>query len=138
MDTIVVGTDHSPHGNAAVEKALRLAIAFDATLHIVTAVHVVRIPELSGAGFLELDHSEEVSRRTRELADSLADRVKVTTAIVRTDPVAGLCEEATRVSASMIVVGNKRVHGLARVLGSIAGGVARSAPCDVLVAHTFD
>ena len=32
----------------------------------------------------------------------------------------------------MIVVGNKRVQGAARVLGSIAGDVAKRAPCNVL------
>lgn len=137
MDTIVVGTDNSPHALVAVGKALTLAVAFGATLHLVTATHVVKIPDVIGFGYLEIDNSADASLHIRELADSLADRVKVSTAVVSADPVSGLCAEATRVGASMIVVGNKRVHGIARVLGSVAGGVARSAPCDVYIAHTF-
>src|SRR5690606_28369663 len=39
--------------------------------------------------------------------------------------------------ASLIVVGNKRVQGVAgRVLGSIARDVAAHASCDVYIAHT--
>ena len=37
----------------------------------------------------------------------------------------------------MIVVGNKRVQGLARVLGSVASAVAQHAPCDVYIAKTI-
>jgi nucleotide-binding universal stress UspA family protein len=47
-----------------------------------------------------------------------------------------LCSEAIRLDASMIAVGNKRIHGAARVLGSVAGDVAKQAPCNVLIVHT--
>ena len=47
-----------------------------------------------------------------------------TYAVVVADPATSLCDEAVRLDASMIVVGNKRVQGAARVLGSIAGDVA--------------
>ena len=36
----------------------------------------------------------------------------------------------------MIVVGNRRVQGVSRVLGSIASDVLRRAPCDVLIVNT--
>ena len=57
--------------------------------------------------------------------------------------VAELCEalvsESERLDATMIVVGNKRVQGIAgRVLGSIARDVAAHASCDVYVAHTHE
>ena len=71
---------------------------------------------------------------------ALAGKLKVTTpithAVVMKDPATALCEEATRLEASTIVVGNKRVQGAARVLGSIAGDVAKRAPCNVLIVHT--
>ena len=38
--------------------------------------------------------------------------------------------------ADVIVVGNKRVQGVSRILGSIARYVAAHAPCDVYIAHT--
>jgi nucleotide-binding universal stress UspA family protein len=52
------------------------------------------------------------------------------------DPATVLCEEAQRLNARMIVVGNRRVQSAARVLGAIATDVARHAHCDVLIAHT--
>ena len=52
------------------------------------------------------------------------------------DPAVSLCEEATRVQARMIVVGNRRVQGPTRLLGSIASDVAKRADCDVLIANT--
>ena len=47
-----------------------------------------------------------------------------------------LVQEAERLGASVIVVGNRRVQGPSRVLGAIATAVARNAPCDVYVAKT--
>ena len=49
---------------------------------------------------------------------------------------AALCDEAKRLDAEMIIVGNRRVQGMSRVLGSIAMDVARNAPCNVLIVHT--
>ena len=40
--------------------------------------------------------------------------------------------------ARMIVVGNRRMHGIGRVLGSVANSVAHNAPCDVYIANTYD
>jgi nucleotide-binding universal stress UspA family protein len=36
----------------------------------------------------------------------------------------------------MIVVGNRRMRGIGRVLGSVANSVAHNAPCDVYIAKT--
>jgi nucleotide-binding universal stress UspA family protein len=47
-----------------------------------------------------------------------------------------LCEEAERLDARTIVVGNRRVQGISRVLGSVASDVTRQAPCAVLIANT--
>ena len=34
------------------------------------------------------------------------------------------------------IVGNRRVQGVSRILGSVAMDVARAAPCNVLIVHT--
>ena len=70
-------------------------------------------------------------------ANDFASSGTVTTAVVMRDAASALCDEAERLGASCIVVGNKRVQGMARLLGSVAGSVAKSAPCDVLVVHTY-
>ncbi len=72
----------------------------------------------------------------KSLAGELKATVPVSHAVVLSDPANALCEEAARLDASIIVVGNKRVQGAARVLGSIAGDVAKRAPCNVFIVHT--
>ena len=43
---------------------------------------------------------------------------------------------AELVDADLIVVGNVRMQGLGRVLGSVGNDVAHSAPCSVLIVKT--
>ena len=47
-----------------------------------------------------------------------------------------LIEEAARTHADVIVVGNRRMQGVKRVLGAVASDVAHHAPCDVLIVKT--
>ena len=61
---------------------------------------------------------------------------QITTHVALDEPADSLCAEAERLGAKMIVVGNRRVQGLSRVLGSVASDVLRHAPCDVHVANT--
>jgi nucleotide-binding universal stress UspA family protein len=51
-------------------------------------------------------------------------------------PADALVEEAKRLGADLIVVGNRRVQGIGRVLGSVATDVAHHAPCDVYIVKT--
>ena len=51
-------------------------------------------------------------------------------------PAEALINEAERFGARMIVVGNRRMRGIGRVLGSVANSVAHNAPCDVYIAKT--
>jgi nucleotide-binding universal stress UspA family protein len=80
-----------------------------------------------------------------EVAESIAARAAdelkpavphVTSAVLQGTPAAALVDEANRLDASLIVVGNRGVQGVARVLGSVASGVAAHAPCDVYIVKT--
>jgi nucleotide-binding universal stress UspA family protein len=44
-----------------------------------------------------------------------------------------LVAEAKRLDADLIVVGNVRMQGPGRLLGSVGSGVAHHAPCNVLI-----
>lgn len=55
---------------------------------------------------------------------------------VRDGHARALIQQAQTHGALMIVVGNRRMRGIGRVLGSIANSVARNAPCDVFSAQT--
>jgi nucleotide-binding universal stress UspA family protein len=73
----------------------------------------------------------------RDLAVDLSSpQLKVAYFAVHGSPAHALMKQAEQYDARLIVVGNKRMRGLGRVLGSIANSVAHSAPCDVYVAKT--
>ena len=74
----------------------------------------------------------------RTVADLLGRDVKVTYSAARGRPADALIKEALRMEARIIVVGNRRMQGIGRVLGSVANSVAHNAPCDVYIANTYD
>ena len=47
-----------------------------------------------------------------------------------------ICAVASDVKADLIIVGNKGMIGMRRVLGSVPNSVAHHAPCSVLIACT--
>jgi nucleotide-binding universal stress UspA family protein len=138
MSAIIVGTDQSPHARNAVLKAVNMASAFQVPLHIVTAISFVAVHDIAAGGEnFHFDNLEAAEEALGRLSREFAPTVTVTTAVVQSDPVTALCSEAKRLDASCIVVGNKRVQSIGRVLGTVAGGVTKSAPCDVLVVNTY-
>ena len=74
----------------------------------------------------------------RTVAESLGGGVKVTYAAAKGRPADALIKEALRIDARIIVVGNRRMRGIGRVLRSVANSVAHNAPCDVCIANTYD
>ena len=65
-----------------------------------------------------------------------AQGIKSTSAAIDGKPGDVLIEEAERTDADVIVVGNRRMQGVKRVLGAVANDVAHHAPCDVLIVKT--
>ena len=140
MNEIIVGVDGSATARRAAVAAAELATNFNRPLHIVTSMIRNKTREVQGGGS-EVWHFDSVSlaeESLQALAGELKTTSPITHAVVMSDPASGLCEEAVRLDASVIVVGNKRVQGAARVLGSIAGDVAKRAPCNVYIVHTVD
>jgi nucleotide-binding universal stress UspA family protein len=52
------------------------------------------------------------------------------------DAAKAVTAEAARIGADLIVVGNRRVAGVSRVLGAVALDIVRHAPCSVYIAKT--
>ncbi len=139
MNTIVVGVDRSPQALVAARKAADIAKALGAELHIVTAVMKNEVHEFGiGSDRTVVSDVDLAERDLLDIAAEFRGSVAVSTRAVRSSPAEALCSEADRLQASMVVVGNKRVQGVARVLGSVAGAVAKDAPCDVYIVHTYD
>jgi nucleotide-binding universal stress UspA family protein len=136
FQTVVVGADASDTAAEAVRQAIELVKLTGGQLHIVSAY---RPGHLNAPGAAELDLA------TGDVAESvLADHASrarsagVTAEThARSGPAAdAICEVAEEIHADLIVVGNKGMVGVRRVLGSVPNSVAHRAPCSVLIAQT--
>ncbi len=137
--TIVVGVDGSATARKAAESARDLAAALNASLHVVTAFDSDRTEVFGTNGDqLVVSSADTAEDLAQTIADSLGEGVKTTSSAVRGRPADALIKEALRTDARIIVVGNRRMKGIGRVLGSVANSVAHNAPCDVYIANTYD
>jgi nucleotide-binding universal stress UspA family protein len=136
--TIVVGVDGSDTAFKAAETAAQLAAQTGATLHVVTAFDEDAAEEIkvgsdswlvSGSGDAE-GLANSIAAKLRSIAPT------ITFGIGQGKPHEVLITEADRVQATMIVVGNRRMQGVGRILGSVANSVAHHAPCDVYIVKT--
>jgi nucleotide-binding universal stress UspA family protein len=137
--TIIVGVDGSATARKAAEVARDLAAALDARLHVVSAFDTDRTEVFgSGSDRWIVSDAGEAEKVARDVAAGLAGgELDITYAAARGKPAEALIREADRLEARMIVVGNRRMQGLGRVLGSVANSVAHSASCDVYIANTY-
>lgn len=138
VQDIVVGVDGSETAKRAAVRAAELAAKLGTNLHVVTGVD--RKGALSakvGTQEIRSDPLSDADQMLRDIARTLPhDSISV--AAVVGDPASAICDEATRLDAQTIVVGNRRVQGVSRVLGSVALDVVRHAPCDVYIVNTAD
>jgi nucleotide-binding universal stress UspA family protein len=139
LKNIVVGVDDSDSALKAAQRAAELAATTGAVLHVVSAVDDRRtIPE-------SVDVPEGVGTTPGEQAEAIAARVAGSLSDITTQvhasprqgrPGEALVSVANEVGADLIVVGNRRVQGIGRLLGSVATDVAHHAPCDVYIVKT--
>lgn len=136
MKDIIVGVDRSQTARIAATRAAELAKAYGVNLHLVMCTDRGPTHQISvGSDRFQIDWLADAELYLSDVARTLPhDRISHTVGLG--DPAKMLCEEAGRLDATAIVVGNRRVQGVSRVLGSIAGDVTRQAPCDVVVANT--
>jgi len=144
FQTIVVGTDGSPTAHRAVDAAIELARSQRATLHIVTVYRPLTEREIADRRRgLQPARRDEIDDATE--ARSVLDEVRTTATAAGIDaelharlgdPGSALVDCATEVNADLVIVGNKGMKGVRRVLGSIPNHVAHSAQCSVLIVDT--
>ena len=137
FSTVVVGADDSSTAREAVMIAADLAQSGGAVLHIVTAydpksVRADDLPE--ELRFSAMHPAESLLRRLSVLVRERGLEPVVHAA--EGDPVDAIVAVAESVDADLIVVGNKGMKGVRRVLGSVPNSVAHKAPCSVLIADT--
>lgn len=139
---MVCAVDFSESSRTTLEHAADLARRFGARL---TLVHVWRgvgalpaverpAPPPKPAGDLESELERKLDSWRVE-AERLAGR-EVHAALLSGGPAAEVARFAAEGKADLVVVGARRRKGLERaVLGSVAEGIVRHAPCAVLVAR---
>lgn len=140
--TILVPTDFSEYADHALAYAVDLAVALDATIHLVHAISVgmAGLPEMGVAYSAMMMESttkaaqEELEARATRYRDRVAIapvRIEIGDAREVVDQVAKL------IDADLIIMGTHGRRGLRRMLlGSVAETVVRSAPCPVLAVPT--
>jgi nucleotide-binding universal stress UspA family protein len=139
FETVVVGADGSDTAAEAVRVATELVKLSNGNLHIVTAYRPQQLrSEAAGGEFAESLTSDDLAQ---SVLTDLASRARTSGIAVETHLKNGaaadaICEVAAQLKADVIVVGNKGMTGLRRVLGSVPNSVAHQAPCAVLIAFT--
>ncbi|MET3904606.1 universal stress protein [Paenarthrobacter sp. 4246] len=135
---VIVGVDGSETAMRAARAAQQLAIGLGASLRVVSAFDSNRteVVEIGTDKWIVSD-AAEAETVARTVAEQLAhEGLEVTYSAARGKPGEALVKEAEMQEARLIVVGNRRMQGLGRVLGSVANTVAHTAPCDVYIAKT--
>lgn len=141
-EIVVVGVDGSETAEKAAQIAKNLALALGAKLHVITAYEGDPVT-LASAGSERAIVLGNPAREAKETAHRVAqvlsqDGLTVEPFVSAGNPAQALIAHAEHHGASLIVVGNRRMKGIARVLGSVANSVAHGTPCDVYIAHTTE
>jgi nucleotide-binding universal stress UspA family protein len=131
-DPIVAGTDGEPRAELAVDKAGELAQALGAPVHVVCVASAIYGKDWPAAVTAE------------HVVDAAADRLRGRGITVQTHVPRGhkgeaaleLVAVAGDEHAQMIVVGDKGMTGIGRLMGSVPNRVSHLARCDVLIVPT--
>ncbi len=135
---IVVGVDGSPTARKAAETAKELAAKLGAPLHVVSAHTEDKIVHAHGSDQWEVSSADNALYIAEQVVKKLrSPGVKIVPASAQGRPADALINYANKVGARMIVVGNQRMRGVTRVLGSVANSVSHNATCDVYIANTY-
>jgi nucleotide-binding universal stress UspA family protein len=137
LTKIVVGLSNAETSHVAAREAADLAKATGAELHFVTAVSksdsaVVAV----GSDSWETSTVTIADQEATAFVAGLGLSTPHTVTVLYGAPGAVLVDEATRIHADLIVVGNVRMQGAGRVLGSVGQHVIHRAECNVLVVKT--
>ena len=150
MKTIVVGYDGLPSSDRALDRAVELAKALEARLHVVSVGEFLPIVDplaatpLGGPALIEQApwaagvDAENLAGRMLDKARERVGRKQVEVEYIALTglPDEGLISEADRVDADLIVVGTREPGFLDRLLGGDTSvDITRRAHRDVLVVH---
>lgn len=151
-NVILTGVDASQTALVAARKAAKIAAGTGEELHVITAYSTATSDSLQSMMVRDRSASAAAAYETlmssrEQAAQLIADAVAgvlteeypdltVVSSAVGGPPAAALLRKANELNADTIVVGNKNIKGIGRVLGSIARKLVADAPCDVHIVNT--
>lgn len=134
-ERIMLAVDLTEESTRVAQRALTLARAFNAELHV---VHVIEPLSLAYGGDIPMDLSsvqEQIHDQAKSHLAEFAATLDVPAEhqyLIFGRPESEIQRAAEAKGADVIVVGSHGRHGLALLLGSTANGVLHGATCDVL------
>ncbi|MFC3957833.1 universal stress protein [Halovivax cerinus] len=133
-EAILVGMDDSEQAERALEHALSLAEATDATVHVVTVVESAGSPMRFGIADVE-DLNEAAEGLVDDVVGAYDGQdVDIRGDVRRGKPAEALTEYADDVGADLLVVGQRGADGVTgTILGSTADRLARTAEVPVTI-----
>ncbi len=138
FENVLVGADSSVTAARAVRTAAELCKAIDAKLHVVTAYkpESVRVADLPAEFADRITHPADV---LLEELRAMIEKIGVTAEFhaATGEPAEAIIRVADRIGADLIVVGNRGMRGVRRILGSVPNTIAHSANCSVLIVDTI-
>jgi nucleotide-binding universal stress UspA family protein len=136
FEVVVVGADGSPTARRAVEAAAEIAQMSGGQLHIVSAYEP---GGRRGTSPDESGNDGDVAAVLQVLSALAKGRgVDASTHAIEGDPAEVINNTAAELGADLIVVGNRGMKGVRRVLGSVPNSVAHGAPCSVIIVDTTE
>lgn len=129
---VILATDGSSDARAAMQWLARLPLPADREVLVLSVVRPPLLPSVPDmVAELRIGMMEEAKRL---VDDTAAETERATGAVVEGDPLDEILASAESWNADLIVLGARGLGAIQEfLLGSVSLGVARHAPCPVLV-----
>jgi nucleotide-binding universal stress UspA family protein len=144
--SIVVGTDGTATAGRAVSHAIDICRRHRADLHLVSACRTVSPMLLMSPDTMAMagvsaeaecaEHLRLGAALERAAGALRREGLAVTVHLGAGEPAELIVRVAQEVEADLIVVGNRGMSGVHRLLGSVPKRVSHRAPCSVLILRT--
>ena len=138
MAVYVIGIDGSETAAKAATRAGEIAAVTNAEILVVSAYSGGRSATVNLGSdsftFSGLTDAEQTAEA--QVAKYRTAGLTATCAVGEGKPAAVILEQAEKVGAALIIIGNVRMQGAKRVLGAVANDIIHHAPCDVLLVKT--
>jgi len=140
FNTVLVGADDSRTARRAVEAAVEIAQMSSGRLHIVTAFESTSFSTSTDGGeFNGLTTESDVDALLQVLSFIARKKgIEPVLHAAKGDPAEVVINTANKISADLVVVGNRGMKGVRRVLGSVPNSIAHGAACSVLIVDTTE